>query len=271
MREQIRLWFYSQFFMSIVLTGRRAVPQGADLREAAGRRRARDARLVGQPHLRRRGVRAHGRRRHALAVLPAAADAEHPLRLQARGRDQAPPADAVELGALPHRLRLDRGLRSRATRTSTTGVAGVELRPLDVWLLARVQQLVARRRDGLRRVPHGRRRAGRRDVRRGSLELVHPPLAAALLRVRRGGVPDAVDGARAGRARVRADHAVPRRAPVADARRRAVLRRRAGVRVPRRLAAPCRSASVDDALLAEIAATRACRRSSAAARGPRRA
>ncbi len=93
----------------------------------------------------------------------------------------------------------------------------------------------ARRRDGVRRVPHRRRRAGRRDVRRGPLELVHPPLAAALLRVRRGGVPDAVDGAGPARPGVRADHAVPRRAPVADARRVAVLRC-AGVGAPRGLA-----------------------------------
>ena len=53
MREQIRLWFYSLLFMSVVLTGPRAVPQGPDLREAARRRRARDARLVGQSDLRR--------------------------------------------------------------------------------------------------------------------------------------------------------------------------------------------------------------------------
>ena len=84
MREQIRLWFYSQLFMSVVLTGRSPFKQGADLREAARRRGPRDARLVGQPHLGRRGVRPHGRRRHALAVLPAAADAEHPLRVRAR-------------------------------------------------------------------------------------------------------------------------------------------------------------------------------------------
>ena len=63
---------------------RRAVSQGAHLREAAGRRGPRDARLVGQPHLRRGRVRADGRRRHALAVLPAAADAEPALRLPGR-------------------------------------------------------------------------------------------------------------------------------------------------------------------------------------------
>ena len=95
---------------------RRAVPQGPDVREAPGRRGPRDARLVGQPHLRRGGVRADGRGRHALAVLPAAADAEPPLRLQGRGRDQAPAADAVELRPLPHGLRLDRGLLAAYAR-----------------------------------------------------------------------------------------------------------------------------------------------------------
>ena len=157
---------------------------------------------------------------------PAAADAEHPLRLRAGRRDQAPAADAVELGALPHRLRRRSRASSRVYADLDGGVAGVELRPLDRWLLARVQQLVARGRDGLRRVPHRRRRSCRRDVRRGPLELVHPPLAAALLLVRRGGVPHAVDRARAARARVRADHAVPRRAPVADAGRRTAARMR---------------------------------------------
>ena len=48
MREQIRLWFYSQLFMSVALTGPGAVPAGARLREDARRERPRDARLVGQ-------------------------------------------------------------------------------------------------------------------------------------------------------------------------------------------------------------------------------
>jgi isoleucyl-tRNA synthetase len=48
MREQIRLWFYSQLFMSVVLVGRRAVRAGARVREDARRARPRDAQLVGQ-------------------------------------------------------------------------------------------------------------------------------------------------------------------------------------------------------------------------------
>ena len=48
MREQIRLWFYSQFFMSVVLVGRVAVQARARLREDARRDGPRDARLVGE-------------------------------------------------------------------------------------------------------------------------------------------------------------------------------------------------------------------------------
>ena len=40
MREQIRLWFYSQLFMSVVLTGRAPFKQRARLREDARRARA---------------------------------------------------------------------------------------------------------------------------------------------------------------------------------------------------------------------------------------
>ena len=134
----------------------RAVPQGAHVREAARRRRARDARLVGQPDLRRGGVRAHGRRRHALAVLPAAADAEHPLRLRAGGRGQAPPADAVELGALLRRLRRDRGLPAalRGPRDGRHRRRAAAARRV----AARAHEPAGRRGRGrLRGVPDGRR------------------------------------------------------------------------------------------------------------------
>ncbi len=45
------------------------VPLGARLREDAGGGRSGDARLLGQPHRGGGGVRAHGRRRHAMDVL----------------------------------------------------------------------------------------------------------------------------------------------------------------------------------------------------------
>ncbi len=62
----------------------RAVPARARLREDARRARPRDARLVGEHDLGRGRVRAHGRRRDALAVLRAAARPQSPLRLRPR-------------------------------------------------------------------------------------------------------------------------------------------------------------------------------------------
>jgi isoleucyl-tRNA synthetase len=47
MREQIRLWFYSQLFMSVALVGRAPFRRRARLREDARRARPRDARLWG--------------------------------------------------------------------------------------------------------------------------------------------------------------------------------------------------------------------------------
>ena len=69
MREQIRLWFYAQLFMSVVLTDTAPLPNRARLREDARRARTGDARLLGQRDQRRRCIRADGRRRDALAVL----------------------------------------------------------------------------------------------------------------------------------------------------------------------------------------------------------
>ena len=156
MREQIRLWFYSQLFMSRGADRPRPVPGGARLREDARRARPGDARLLGE-HDRRRGrLRAHGRRRHALAVLRAAARPQPPLRLRAGERDQEEAADALELRALPRRLREHRGLRARVRRPrgapARRGLAAA--RPL------------ARRADaGLRR--RGDRRRSRTSSRTG--------------------------------------------------------------------------------------------------------
>ena len=97
----------------------RAVQEGARLREDARRARPRDARLVGE-HDRRRGrVRAHGRRRDALAVLRAAARPQPPLRLRPGAGDPAPPVDALELGQVLRRLRQHRGFRAPFSRIST--------------------------------------------------------------------------------------------------------------------------------------------------------
>ena len=94
-----------------------AVQEGARLREDARRARQGDARLVGQ-HDRRRGrVRAHGRRRDALAVLRAAARPQPALRLRAGAGDQGPAADALELGQVPGRLRRDRVVPAHLRRS----------------------------------------------------------------------------------------------------------------------------------------------------------
>ena len=112
MREQIRLWFYSQFFMSCRARRPVAVHAGAGLREDARRARPRDARLVGE-HDRRRGrVRANGRRRDALAVLRPASRPQPALRLRAGARDQAQAADALELDLVLRRLREHLRLRA---------------------------------------------------------------------------------------------------------------------------------------------------------------
>ena len=125
--------------------GPRSVPEGARLREDARRDRPRDARVVGE-HDRGRGrVRADGRRRDALAVLRPAARSEPPLRLRPCARDQAQAADALELGALPRRLRDDRGVPADLCGAAAARAAA---RPL-----ARGAHRPARRRGdgGLRR------------------------------------------------------------------------------------------------------------------------
>ena len=126
MREQIRLWFYSQLFMSVALTGRAPFRKVLGYEKMLDEHGPGDARLVGE-HDRRRGrVRAHGRGRDALAVLRAAARPEPPLRLRAGAGDQAAAADALELGEVPRRLRRDRvvparlrGPRARRRRRSS--------------------------------------------------------------------------------------------------------------------------------------------------------
>ena len=75
-----------------------------------------------------------------------------------------------------------------------------DLAPLDRWLVERTHAFVHASRGGVRRVRHGRPDAGVGLLRRRPFELVHPPLAAALLgRRRRGRVRDALVRARASR------------------------------------------------------------------------
>ena len=126
-----------------------------------------------------RRVRADGRRRHALAVLRAAAEPEPPLRLRAGARGQAAAAHALELGhVLRHTTRTSRGSRLRRRPAepdarSSRSTAGSSPRA----------RAARRRGDRRVRAAPGRRPsiARLRGVRRRPLELVHPPLAPALL------------------------------------------------------------------------------------------
>ena len=118
----------------------------------------------------------------------------------------------------------------RRPRSRTADRRAADARPL-----ARRAHAAARRGDdgGVRVLLDARRHARVRRLRRRSLELVHPALAQALLRIRRGCVPHALVRARPGAARDRPGDAVPRRASLAEPRRRAV-RGRAAVGVPGR-------------------------------------
>ena len=168
-------------FMSVALDGRGAVPAGAGVREAARRDRPRDAQVVGQRDRCGRGGRADGRRRHALAVRRPGAEPEPELRLRARERGQAAPADVLELGCSSSSpTRTIEGFRPTWATRSAARRRAAAARPL----AARADAAAS----SARRTRRLRARSGRptssdacERVRRRPLELVHPPLAAALL------------------------------------------------------------------------------------------
>ena len=184
MREQIRLWFYSQLFMSVALTGR------APYRRVLGYEKMLDEHgremhgSWGNMIDAEEAFAADGRRRHALAVLHAAAQPEPALRLRARRtRSSAscsrfwnsvtffvhyaniagfsPAVDDLERRTPPGRSRSTGGCRADARSSSPSGRAAYES------YLA------------------GRRDARLRGLSRRPLELVHPALAAAVLERRR--------------------------------------------------------------------------------------
>ena len=137
MREQVRLWYYSMLFMSVVLEGRAPVRAGAVVR--AGDLRDRREVLEDGPHdpLRRR--RAGDRRRpDPLPLLPATAGHRVPLRLRGGRAVATPHRRAVE-----HRVVLPhvRGHRPRRAWSSRRRSA-TALHVTDRWLLARTAQLV---------------------------------------------------------------------------------------------------------------------------------
>ena len=229
MREQIRLWFYSQLFMSVVLTGRAPFRQVLGYEKMLDESGQRDARLAGQ-HDRGDGrVRAHGRGRDALAVLRAAAEPEPALRLRPGRADQARAADALELGRRSSsRTRTSTGFRPswpaarsrRATsRRSTAGSSSARTRSCATAEAGYEAFMTV---DVMRAYE---------DVRRRSLELVHPPFAPPLLERRARRARDALVRARPDAARAVTGDAVPHRASVAQSRAR-----RAGVGASRGVA-----------------------------------
>ena len=214
-----------------------AVPERAHLREAARRARARDAPLVGKRDPRRRGLRQHGRRRDALAVLRAEPEPEPALRLRPGERGQAPDPDPLALGLVLRHLRERRGvpaaLGGRGNRARRRGAPAA--RPLGARACAGARRRVRGRLRGVLDAAGGPRGRG---LRRRPLELVHPPLALALLERRRDSAAHALGRARPGAARDGAADAVPLRPPLAQPRGR----RRAGLGPPCGLAGAGRGA-----------------------------
>ena len=180
MREQIRLWFYSQLFMSVVLVGR------APFKRVLGYEKMLDE---------------HGREMHGSwgnmidaedAFARMGADvmrwqycAQPPDRNLLFGFG---PAHEIKrklltlwnsIGVPRRSTRTSTGLRAR--RSPTSRRARRSSAPLDRWLVERTHAVRARGDDGVRGDADRRRDPRVRGVRRRPLELVHPPLAPALL------------------------------------------------------------------------------------------
>ena len=228
MREQIRLWFYSQFFMSVALVGRSPYQ-----------------RVLGYEKM----LDEQGREMHASwgNTIPAedafARMGADVMRWQYCAQ---PPERNLLFGFGPAEtikrefLTFWNSVKFFVDYANIVGLpvvlVGTESRrrPRPARPLARRAHTRFRARRG-RRVrgnPHGRCHARIHGVRRRPLELVHPSLAAPLLGRRRPrAVPDPVVRDRPDAARHGADPPLRDRPPVADARPR-----RAGVGAPRRLA-----------------------------------
>ena len=152
----------------------RALPAGPRSRGRARRARPRDARLAWEHDRGGGSAVTDGRRRDALDVLRADADAGGEVRLYAGGRDQAPSADAVELGQVLRRLRERRGVSAAAGQHSDVAGTG----PLAV----RAYRQARRRHGGwVRPLLDTRRHPLVHGLRGRSFQLVHPPFTATLL------------------------------------------------------------------------------------------
>ena len=151
MREQIRLWFYSQFFMSVALVGRspyRRVlgyekmldEQGREMHGSWGNTiHAEDAFAQMGADVMRWQYCAQPPDRNLLFGFGPAHEIKRKL------------LTLLELGQVPRRLR--RTSRASRRRWEPTSSPDVELRPLDRWLVERTN---AARRGGDRRATRRR-------------------------------------------------------------------------------------------------------------------
>ncbi len=227
MREQIRLWFYSQLFMSVVLTGR------APFRQVLGYEKMLDE----------TGREMHGSWGNTISAEDAFARMGADVM---RWQYCAQPPDRNLLFGFGPAEEIRRELltfwNSVSFFVSYANIEGFrpswselepsgDLQPLDRWLVERTRAFVADATAAYERFRSDEVIRLYRGVCRRSVELVHPPHAAALLARRRGGAADALVRARADAARACAGDAVPHRAPVAEPRAR-----RAGVGAPRGVA-----------------------------------
>ena len=156
MREQIRLWFYSQLFMSVVLTGRapyRQVLGYEKMLDESGREMHKswgNAIEAGEAFER---MGADVMRWQYCAQPP---DRNLLFGFGAGARDPAQAADALELGQVLRRLREHRGVPAGVGRRCREPS---ELRPLDRWLARPDARARPRGDGGVRGVPHRRRRS----------------------------------------------------------------------------------------------------------------
>ena len=250
MREQIRLWFYSQLFMSVALVGR------APFKSVLGYEKMLDE---------------HGREMHgSWGNMIEAEDAFARMGADVmRWQYCAQPPDRNLLFGFGPAHEVKRKLLTlwnsvkflvdygriegfRPSYADLSGGPAVE-RPLDRWLVARTDRLVQEATEALEAQLTFRLDRGLRALRRRPLDLVHPPFAAPLLGRGRERAAGALVRRRPGAARDLARDAVPGRAPLAEPRARGLSRAR-----PSRSSWPAgrRSAEPDAALLDEVAEVR---------------
>ena len=227
MREQIRLWFYSQFFMSVVLTGR------SPYRRVLGYEKMLDE----------QGREMHSSWGNTIDAEDAFAQMGADVM---RWQYCAQPPDRNLLFGFGPAHEIKRKLltywHSVKFLVDYANIEGYEpawstfgliddpqaARPL----AARADEAAGGRGDGgLRGDAHRRRDPLIRVVRRRLVELVHPAIPTSVLLARRGRVRNALVRARPVVAGDRPDAAVPRRPPVAQPRAG-----RSGVGASRRLA-----------------------------------